>query len=142
MRRDKIEIYVHIMWTTWNRDFLLTPEIELDLFPILIEMGERHKVKTLAINGVPDHLHWLAKFSSTTRLCDLVKDAKGTSSQFLNAQLGNFKWRPTYAAYSVSQWNVRQVAAYIAQQKEHHAHKTWREKLEPGEEQDPIPDEE
>ena len=140
MRRDKIEIIIHIMWTTWNRDFLLTPELEIDLFPILIEMGERHKAKTIRVNGVPDHVHWLVKFSSTTRLCDLVKDAKGTSSQFLNEQLGNFKWRPTYAAYSVSPWNVRQIAAYIAGQKEHHALKTFKPRLEPGQDQDAFVD--
>ena len=141
MRHDKIEIYIHIMWTTWNREFLLTPAVEADLFPILIAMGERHKAKTLALNGVPDHLHWLVKFSSTTRLCDLVKDAKGTSSQALNERMGNFKWRPTYAAYSVSHWNVRQIADYIGRQKEHHAHKTVKDILEPDENQDFIADE-
>ena len=140
MRKDKVEIYIHVMWTTWNREFLLTPELELDLFPILVGMGERHKVQTLTINGVPDHLHWLVKFSSTTRLCDLVKDAKGTSSLTLNARLGNFKWRPTYAAYSVSRWDVRQLIRYIANQKEHHSQKTADPRLEPGDFADNIPD--
>jgi REP element-mobilizing transposase RayT len=57
------------------------------MFPIIYEIGERHGIKTLAMNGTRDHLHWLTKFSSTTRLCDLVKDAKGASSRFANSKL-------------------------------------------------------
>ena len=36
MRKDKIEVYIHLMWTTYGRNFLLTPEIEKTLFPLLI----------------------------------------------------------------------------------------------------------
>ncbi len=140
MRLDKIEIYIHIIWTTYDRHPLISPEIEADLFPIICEIGERHKVKTLAINGTPDHVHWLTKFSSTTRLCDLVKDAKGASSLAANDILRNFKWRPTYAAFSVSRWNVRQIAEYIARQKEHHAEGTIKLALESMDEALEIPD--
>ena len=133
MRRDKIEIYIHILWTTWNREFLITPSLEVDLFPLLVAMGERHRAHTLMVNGVPDHIHWLVRFSSTTLLCDLVKDAKGTSSKCLNETLGNFKWRPTY---SVSPWNVPKIKDYIARQKEHHADKTFKPRLEPGRDED------
>ena len=120
VRHDKIEIYVHFIWTVYDRRPLITPAIEDDLFPIIHQMGERHKVKTVALNGVADHIHWLTKYSSTTRTCDLVKDAKGASSAYANGVLGNFKWRPTYAAYSVSRWNMKLIVDYIQRQKEHH----------------------
>jgi REP element-mobilizing transposase RayT len=140
MRRDKIEIYIHIIWTVYDRHPLITPKLEEDLFPIICDIGDRHKVKTLGINGTTDHVHWLTKFSSTTRLCDLVKDAKGASSLFANDVLGNFKWRPTYAAFSVSRWNTRQIAEYIARQKEHHANGTTRARLESDDEEYKILD--
>ena len=130
MRYDKIEIYAHLIWTTYDRHPLITPELEADLFPVLCEMVERHGGKTLAVNGVPDHVHMLVKYSSTTRTCDLIKDVKGASSSFLNEQLGDFKWRPTYAAFSVSRWDVNKIANYIARQKEHHAEGTIIEALE------------
>ena len=100
------------------------------MFPLICNIGESHGVKTLAINGTPDHLHWLTKFSSTTRLCDLVKEAKGASARSAIQELGHFKWRPTYAAFSVSRWNTRQIADYISRQKEHHANGTVKLALE------------
>lgn len=120
MRHDKIEIYIHLIWTTWDREPLITPTLERDLFPIMCEIAERHGAKMLAVNGVSDHVHLLVKFASTTRLCDLVKDLKGTTSRTVNEREVLFKWRPTYAAFSVSRWNVRALAKYIGHQKEHH----------------------
>ena len=137
MRHDKIEIYIHFIWTTWDRHRWISPELEVDLFPILIALGERHHAKTLAINGVPDHLHWLVKYSSTTRTCDLIKDAKGNSSEWMGNQIEWFKWRPTYAAYSVSRWDVRKICEYIGAQKEHHANGTADRRMES---RDEIPD--
>jgi REP element-mobilizing transposase RayT len=130
IRLDKVEIYVHFIWTTYDRHPLISPELEGDLYPIIHEMVQRHNAKMLAIGGMPDHVHLLTKFSSTTVLWELVKDAKGVSSNFMNARLGNFKWRPTYAAFSVSRWDVRRIANYIERQKEHHSQGTILEPLE------------
>ena len=82
------------------------------------------------MDGVEDHLHWLVKYSSTTLTCNLAKDAKGTSSKWMGEQLELFKWRPTYAAYSVSRWDVPKIMNYIARQKEHHAQGTADKRLE------------
>ena len=130
IRSDKIEIYIHFIWTTFDRRPWLTPAIEVDLFPIIVSLGARHGCKTLALNGVPDHLHWLVKYSSTTRTCDVAKDAKGNSSEWMGRQIEVFKWRPTYAAFSVSKWNVRKICAYIERQKQHHADNTTIKRLE------------
>ena len=132
MRKDKIEVYVHIIWTTFDREQLISPALENDLYPLICGMGERHGARTVAINGMPDHVHWLVKFSSTTQLSALLKDAKGTSSKFAKERLGKFRWRGSYAAFSVSRWNVRSVATYIALQNEHHANGTIKPKLESG----------
>jgi hypothetical protein len=64
----------------------------------------------------------------------LVKDAKATSAQLAITRLGHFKWRPTYAAFSVSRWNTRKIADYIERQKEHHENGTLKMPLESGDE--------
>ncbi len=140
VRGDKIEIYVHFIWTTFDRQEWLTPKLEVDLFPIIIGLGERHGCRTMAINGVTDHMHWLVKYSSTTRTCDVAKDAKGNSSEWLGNQIESFKWRPTYAAFSVSRWNVRKICNYIARQKEHHLQGTTDSRLESEDKWLEIPD--
>jgi REP element-mobilizing transposase RayT len=130
MRHDKIEVYIHFIWTTWDREPFITPELESGLFPIICAMMERHNARVLGINGVADHLHVLAKFSSTTSLCSAVKDAKGASSRFAHETIVGFKWRPTYAAFSVSRWDVPKILDYIAHQKNHHARGTLKPQLE------------
>ena len=137
MRHDKIEIYIHLIWTTWDRTPWLTPDLEAELFAILGAMFKRHNALPILINGVPDHVHCLVKFSSTTLLCDMVKDAKGVSSRWANERLGYFKWRPTYAAFSVSRWDVPLIRDYIANQKEHHGADTTNARLE-GSDEDEI----
>jgi putative transposase len=93
-------------------------------------MMERHNARVLGINGVADHVHLLVKVSSTTSLCNVVKDAKGVSSRFANERMPTFKWRPTYAAFSVSRWDIPRIRDYIARQKEHHARGTIKPQLE------------
>ena len=41
-----------------------------------------------------------------------------------------FKWQASYAVFSVSRWDVKQVKGYILRQKEHHAHGTTKPQLE------------
>ena len=130
MRRDKIEIYLHLIWTTWDRHPFITPKLEEPIYDLTRAMLERHNSYTVAIGGVADHLHLLARVASTTVLCEMVKDAKGSSSRWATSQGHTFKWRPTYAAFSVSLWDIEMVKHYILNQKEHHAQGTTDNILE------------
>ena len=130
MRRDKVVIYLHLIWTTWDREPFITTEIEPEIYDIIGAMVARHDARVLKIGGVADHVHLLIQIASTTRLCDLVKDAKGASSHFAAQRMGAFRWRPTYAAFSVSRWNKAGLMDYIARQKEHHANGTLDLRLE------------
>lgn len=141
VRGDKIEIYVHFIWTTWDRHEWITPELEAELFPLINSLGQERGVKTLALNGVPDHIHWLTKYSSTTLTCDLVKEVKAISSGWMGDRLEWFKWRPTYAAFSVSRWDIPRIRAYIENQKAHHSQGTTRKRLESADELAEIADE-
>ena len=84
----------------------------------------------LAIGGVEDHVHCIASIRPTTRVCDLIKAMKGASAQFGMRQVEGFKWRPTYAAYSVSRWDVPKLKQYIRNQKIHHQQGTTKDDLE------------
>ena len=43
--------------------------------------------------------------------------------------LKDFSWQRGYGAFTVSQSNVKDVRNYIARQKEHHAHVSFRDEL-------------
>lgn len=124
MRRNKLELYVHLVWATWDRLPLLTPEIERRVYRNLEHEAEKHGCTVLAIGGVEDHVHLLVTLPSTISIAELVKQLKGVSSQFVNATLQPttvFKWQGSYGAFSLSRSHVDRIKTYVDRQKEHHA---------------------
>ena len=78
---------------------------------------------TLAINGMPDHVHLLIKHNTTSTIADIVKRAKGTSSRLIN-QVNliddHFQWGKGYGVFAVSRWDTDKIIKYIQNQKTHH----------------------
>lgn len=133
MRHNKLALYVHLVWSTWDRQRLITAEIEERLHHLLHSEANRLSCKVLAINGVEDHVHLLLEMPPTLCIADLVKSLKGTSSHFVNETLQSelpFKWQASYSAFTVSRWDVRKAVGYIQKQKEHHASGKLIEELE------------
>ena len=123
MRRDKIEVYIHFIWTTRDRLPLIEEKHERVLHDCLARVALGHQCSVIALNGTSDHVHLLLGVPPTLTLSFLVQQLKGVSSHMANTELGfdgTFKWRGSYAAFSVSHYNVKKVATYIRHQKEHH----------------------
>jgi putative transposase len=78
--------------------------------------------KAYVVNGTGDHVHLLINLPPSLSLSDAVRVIKTNSSRWMRAQrrASKFGWQPGYAAFSVSQSNVKAVAAYIERQEEHH----------------------
>ncbi len=124
MRRNRIAIFIHFVWATWDRLPLITPELEERLYRNIASSAVSLSAKVLAINGVPNHVHVLLAMPSTVTIADMVKKMKGTSSHFVNDQLHpetGFKWQGYYSAFSVSRWDLPKIINYIKNQKTHHA---------------------
>ena len=123
MRTDKIELYVHLVWATWDRLPMIMPEIERALYRSIGDIAQTLGCRVLAINGMPDHVHVLLRIPATLPVSKLVQQLKGYSSRFANDQLQldyPFKWTGYYGAFSVSRWDVPKIMAYINGQKAHH----------------------
>ena len=129
-RRDKVEVYLHVLWTTWDRMPLVEATWEDELFALLCSVAQKKKCVPIACNGMPDHVHLLIGLHSTTPICELVKSLKGTSAEMGMNRCDFFKWRPTYAAFSVSRWDVPMIKNYIRNQKIHHRDETVESQLE------------
>ncbi|HST88362.1 MAG TPA: IS200/IS605 family transposase [Ktedonobacterales bacterium] len=125
MRRPKIGVFLHLVWATWDRLPLLTPDAEHQAYRVIGAKCRELGVEMIAIGGVTDHVHLLVRIPSTLTIADLVKHVKGASAHLLSAQAEErhqfFKWQGAYGAFSVSPRDLRAVADYIAHQKEHHA---------------------
>ena len=84
----------------------------------------------LAINGMPDHLHFLIGMKPSCCLSDLVREVKKSSNDFVkekNFAKFKFQWQEGYGAFSYSHSNLDNVIKYIMNQKQHHKKKTFKE---------------
>jgi putative transposase len=82
------------------------------------------------INSMEDHVHILMELARTVSLSRAVEDVKKSSSKWLKSQgteFARFAWQGGYGAFAVSESNVQSICDYIANQVEHHRHKTFEE---------------
>jgi putative transposase len=83
------------------------------------------------IGGVEDHVHLLIGLKQTHRISDFVRELKKSSSQWVHEEIGQdkFAWQEGYSVFSLSADVRPRVKNYIANQREHHRVKTFREEL-------------
>jgi len=124
MKSPFTQLYLHCVWSTWDRLPLLTSEVEQAVYAsIIIGKSKELKCLPLAIGGMPDHIHLLVRLHTTVAVADLIKEAKGASSHLVNHKISPgefFKWQGCYGAFTLAKEAVPAVKAYIDQQKRHH----------------------
>ena len=124
MRRSMIQVYVHLVWATWDRLPLITPDIERRVNTAICDSIHGFGCPMYAIGGVPDHVHVLIGLSATASIATVVKEAKGSVSRLISHELRPnefFKWQGAYGAFAVEHERGPTVIAYIRDQKRHHA---------------------
>ena len=126
-------VYLHLVWATWDRTMWIQTDIERRVYRMIVSAIRKLGCTTLAINGMPDHVHLLIKRNTTTTIAEIVKRAKGTSSRLINQNNlidDHFQWGTGYGAFSVSRWDTDRIVSYIQHQKEHHQNGYFIEDLE------------
>ena len=115
--------WVHLIWGTLNREKLLNKQAAARLSRYLDEYADTKSIY-MKLNYVnADHVHTLVDLPTNLSIEELMQLLKGSSSHWVNANnilAGKFAGGRGYGAFSVSESNVAQVAAYIAGQEEHH----------------------
>ena len=124
--------WIHLIWGTLNREKLLNKKAAARLSHYLTEYTASKDVY-MKINYVnADHVHVLVDLPTSLSIEELIQLLKGSSSHWVNGNKilpGKFAWGRGYGAFSVSESNVLQVAAYIAGQEEHHRVRTFADEL-------------
>jgi REP element-mobilizing transposase RayT len=125
MREPFTKLYVHLVWATWDRLPILTP----DLIEI-VDRAVRHEcvelgVEVIAFGAVLDRVHLLARIPAKLSVADLAKQVKGATSHLVNQRLKiPFKWQGGYGAFSVSATVLPRVREYVLNQEKHHRYGT------------------
>jgi len=124
------QIYIQIIFAVKGRQNQITKGCENDLHKYITGIIQNKGQKMLAINGMPDHIHFLIGMKPTCCLSDLVREVKKSTNAWIKEQnfvRGKFQWQEGYGAFSYSRSALDNVIAYIANQKEHHRKKSFRE---------------
>lgn len=132
MAHTYTNLLVHAVFSTKDREPVLSAEVRDRLCPylggIVHEMGGR----ALAINGVEDHVHSLISIPPTVCVADVMRVLKANSSKWIHETwpgLRSFAWQTGYGAFSVSQSQADGVSEYIDRQEEHHKRMTFQEEF-------------
>ncbi len=131
---SKTTLYIHIVWATKHRQPTLTPIKEESVFRCATTLVNDMGYETIAINGMPDHVHLLIKSGAQLDLSSLMKQVKGVTSAMLNdmtLHAESFRWQEGYFAATVTPSHVPKIVSYIQNQKERHqegaTHSVWEE---------------
>lgn len=123
MAHSIASILVHIVFSTKNREPLITPEIETELYKYMAAIFRNHHSPSLGGNGTEDHVHFLISLARTISVADLVEEVKKSSSSWIKTkgpEFEAFQWQTGYGAFSIGASGKKPLLAYIAGQKEHH----------------------
>ena len=115
-------LFYHFVWTTKNREPLITPELEPVLYRWLFKEAKDLYCPFCYIGGVADHVHVLAAVRPSVSPSDFMKQLKGSSSRFISLECRiPFYWQDGFGVFSVSEHDIEGIKAYVLNQKQHHA---------------------
>jgi putative transposase len=123
MRKPWTEVYLHIVWSTWRRHPFISAELQPRVYGALAHQCAEVDADAIAIGGMPDHVHVLARMPTTISISEFVRRMKGASSHLITHVLRSpepFKWQGGYGAFSVSKRHVPVVSNYVLNQEQHH----------------------
>lgn len=132
MPQSLANIYVHLIFSTKDRQPLLSDRIRPELHAYLATVLAEMNCPATLINFVKDHVHILFNMSRTVTLAQAAEEVKKSSSKWIKtkgAEFRDFSWQGGYAGFSVSESNSGAVANYIQNQEEHHRTVPFKEEL-------------
>jgi len=129
MSQTLTNLLYHIVFSTKNREPLITNELQKELYPYIGGIIKNDKGYLLSIGGINNHIHLLAKFSQVNTVSYMLQQIKGSSSKWIHEKNQNreFLWQRGYGAFTVSESNISNVKRYIENQHEHHKNMTFKE---------------
>jgi len=132
MPQSLVQLYVHLVFSTKNREPSLTDEFRTQVHAYLAGICKNHKSPALIVGGVEDHVHLLCRLGSTIDVASLIRELKRDSSKWVKERYPaaiEFAWQNGYGAFSLSPSHVESVKAYIANQEEHHRRTSFQDEF-------------
>ena len=117
------QLIYHFVWATKNREPLITPEVEVRLWPYIGAKCKELGYVLLVVGGIEDHMHVLIELLPTMVVADVAKNLKGAASHYINKESGlpaTLYWQDGYGVITLRKAEIPKVVRYIQNQKAHH----------------------
>ncbi|MEN8121982.1 MAG: IS200/IS605 family transposase [Bacteroidota bacterium] len=132
MPQSLSKVYVHITFSTKNRQNLIDDNIKDKLFEYLGGICKKLECNPVKVGGYKNHVHILCVLSKKITQIKLLEEVKKSSSQWIKTQsskYSNFYWQDGYGIFSVNPSEIDIVEKYIENQEEHHKKKSFQDEF-------------
>ncbi|MGY3213671.1 IS200/IS605 family transposase [Mucilaginibacter sp. HD30] len=130
MPQSYSSLWVHLIWSTKNREPILTPTLKSEVYRVINEIATDHEIYIDCINGVEDHVHLLVRMRTDQSVSDIVKTIKGNSWEYFKNDPEKYvTWQDGFAVFSVSPNELMRVRDYIYNQEKHHRDKSFTDEV-------------
>jgi putative transposase len=122
------QIHIQCVAAVKYRRSLIALEWKEKLHKYITGIVQNYGHKMIAINTMPDHLHFFFGCRPDQSISDLMKCVKAGSSEWINNEnfcSSKFRWQEGFGAFSYSKSQIPIVANYIHNQEQHHKKKTF-----------------
>ena len=127
-----VSSHFHCVFSTKDRRPLIPLSLSERLWPFLGGIARKHKMKAIAIGGMPDHIHILLSMPSTLSIASALQLIKGGSSKWVHDTFPEhqlFQWQIKYGAFGVSVSQLPKTITYIEGQQKHHQKMSFKEEF-------------
>lgn len=120
---------MHCVFSTKERHQQITDDFRERLWAYVGGIARDNGMKAIAVGGTVDHIHVLLSLPATMAVAKAVQLIKGGSSKWIHdtfPEHGLFVWQEGYGAFSVSKSRLDETVAYINNQAQHHAKRSFQ----------------
>lgn len=126
------KILLHAVFSTKDRRPQITDRIRPRLYQFICGIIKSEKGLCYEIGGKQDHVHMLVRWRPDKSFSSLMRNVKSRSSAWVHQTFPDsrdFRWQDGYAAFSVSESQMKSLKKYIRQQEEHHKERDFKHEL-------------
>ena len=121
------QLFYHIVWTTKNREPIISPDIEPIIYDYLRTKAINLGAVLFALNGWRDHVHIVAAIPPSIAVAKFIGQVKAVATTKFNKS-GHPKapiyWQSEYGVFSFGKKRLPNYVNYVEGQKEHHMNKS------------------
>jgi putative transposase len=128
-----IKIWIHCVWTTYNRIPYLKGELKNEIILHILENAKQKGIFIDHINGFHDHLHALISLGGNQTISGVMQKIKGESSFWINKNKLTklkFEWQDDYYSVSIGMQQADSLRNYIRNQDSHHQKISFQNELD------------